>query len=62
VLVEVMHEGTTVCVCYPLPNAHTDRMTLGDYRARFGETYRRRERWYLMNGAVPVEDRMAERR
>jgi hypothetical protein len=61
VQVEVARDGTTVSVCYPLPNAHTDRMTLRAYRARFGDRYRHRERWVILGDAEPVEDRMSER-
>ena len=41
-------DGTEVSVCYPLPNAHTDRMTLDVYRARFGDAYRSIERWSIL--------------
>ena len=38
VQIMVLHDGTTVLVCYPLPVAHTDRLTLAAYRARVSTT------------------------
>ena len=60
VLVMVIPDGTTALVCYPLPAAHTERMTLGEYRTRYGETYRHREAWTICGDTEPVEDRMSE--
>ena len=56
--VTVHHDGTSVGVCYPLPDAHTDTMTLGEYRARFDETYRAIEYWLIADDAQPVEDQL----
>ena len=58
VQVIVNHCGTSVGVCYPLPAAHTDTMTLGEYRACFGETYHAIEHWIIADDAEPIEDRL----
>ena len=58
VLVFVCDDGTTVSVCYPLPAARTDTMTMTEYRQHFGETYQRQERWTIASNAEPIEDRL----
>ena len=58
VSVFVHHDGTSVDVCYPLPAAHTDTMTLREYHARFGEIYRAIEYWLIADDAEPVEERL----
>ena len=60
VLLLVCDDGTSVSVCYPLPHARTDTMTLREYRQRFGETYRSREQWVILNDAEPSEDRLCD--
>ena len=60
VLVMVRHEGTTVSVCWSLPDSRTDTLTLGEYRTRYREQYRDRERWYIHSTAEPIEDRLCK--
>jgi hypothetical protein len=57
VQVIVCRDGTTVSLCYPVPNARTDRLTLGEYRAQCGETYRHLEHWIILGDAKPIDDR-----
>ena len=54
------HDGTSITVCYPLPRAENETMTLRDYHVRFGGTYRDRERWVLLDDSEPFKDRLCE--
>jgi len=58
VLVMVCHDGTTAAVCWPLPDAHTDRLTLDAYRAQYGDQYRSLESWTVLADTEPIADRM----
>jgi len=59
VQIMVLHDGTTVLDCYPLPDAYTDRMTVAAYRARFGERLTHLERWTIADDAAPIDDRLS---
>ena len=60
ILVKVCTDGTTAYICWPLPAARTDRMTLTDYRARYGDQYLHLERWTILTDTEPHADQLCE--
>ena len=60
VQVIVHHDGTSVGVHYATGGRPDERLTLGEYRTRFGEELRHLERWIIAADAEPIADRMCE--